>query len=809
MPASLSATTASLAAKGFGDLRTLVQVDFTSPAAATFRFSDQHLKNCGGQEWLPMVARWGNMVARVDLQSGPSVTPERFSVTFDNTRPIRGRQRLSDYIWSPQNTRGAYVWTNAKVTIYQALSDTAAAGDLVTLGVFYMEEPTKVGRREFTVAMSDVTLAIESKIQLLKVTSDVFANAPASALDKYVPVPFGDLSGANKRVALIPVVAGKRTTLTAELASGATTATVASTDGFPSSGYLLCDGELINYTGKTSTTFTGLTRGVSTSDDETHAVGLSVLEARTGSQAFRLLVGMNVLGGIAAVSSLEARGASVVSPITTTTTLAETALVSGYSFAVVDVDAGSSESDYFDFYCLPAGNKPVLTTTTLPASDTDTGSTNAVSVAFPAKSRLSVQPESVTVKVKMTWTDGAPAVSSARFRLDTSNVELQNPMTNGQEYEVTVPVTAYSTSLTWRFIWNGTATAMNCQVLACQYNWPDVGQGSAESAADATIGEVTALVQGIKDDGSGTISGTPDLLLKNPTDVAKAIMLGLYDTTPGVVSGDLGTSWAASRSKHATRGFEWAGVLEAVAFSTLRQDLMRQARCLLYAAGGKLEWKFLDDGPSVDHSIEYENEVASSKPAEVTYLSREQLYNRVVVESQYGPADGVYNDTTPWQDLTQPGFSTAVPQALSLPWVHATAMRDDLGRFWRDQWKRPRAGAEFEAWYNLISLQLADVIEFTGHPLLATHGASGLTFRVVTRSLSPARGRVTVDLREAANHFWDREYFAQAFTDEPRSVPGLVPTHYANSQRILARRDPSENNKVYGKRNRLLSSMGG
>ena len=53
---------------------------------------------------------------------------------------------------------------------------------------------------------------------------------------------------------------GAYTFLTASLAAAATTATVASTAEFPSSGVLLIDQEIISYSGKTPTTFTGLTR---------------------------------------------------------------------------------------------------------------------------------------------------------------------------------------------------------------------------------------------------------------------------------------------------------------------------------------------------------------------------------------------------------------------------------------------------------------------------------------------------------------------------------------------------------------------
>ena len=52
-----------------------------------------------------------------------------------------------------------------------------------------------------------------------------------------------------------------RTLLAADLTWNATTATVLSTEGWPTSGLLWLDTEVIYYTGKTATTFTGLVRG--------------------------------------------------------------------------------------------------------------------------------------------------------------------------------------------------------------------------------------------------------------------------------------------------------------------------------------------------------------------------------------------------------------------------------------------------------------------------------------------------------------------------------------------------------------------
>lgn len=72
------------------------------------------------------------------------------------------------------------------------------------------------------------------------------------------------------------------TTLTANMSNVSTAPIqVASTANFIPSGGLIIGSELITYTGKTSTTFTGITRGVYGSTNTSHTAGVSVSEAQT------------------------------------------------------------------------------------------------------------------------------------------------------------------------------------------------------------------------------------------------------------------------------------------------------------------------------------------------------------------------------------------------------------------------------------------------------------------------------------------------------------------------------------------------
>jgi len=68
--------------------------------------------------------------------------------------------------------------------------------------------------------------------------------------------------------------------LTAGMTNNSTTPIqVTSTTGFTPSGGLLIEDELITYTGKTSTTFTGITRGVYGTTNVAHTIGVAVTES--------------------------------------------------------------------------------------------------------------------------------------------------------------------------------------------------------------------------------------------------------------------------------------------------------------------------------------------------------------------------------------------------------------------------------------------------------------------------------------------------------------------------------------------------
>lgn len=72
------------------------------------------------------------------------------------------------------------------------------------------------------------------------------------------------------------------TTLTSAIPNPSSTAAinVTSTTGFATPGYIKIGNEIIGYTGKTATSFTGITRGVGTSSASSHSIGSDVSQAQ-------------------------------------------------------------------------------------------------------------------------------------------------------------------------------------------------------------------------------------------------------------------------------------------------------------------------------------------------------------------------------------------------------------------------------------------------------------------------------------------------------------------------------------------------
>lgn len=88
---------------------------------------------------------------------------------------------------------------------------------------------------------------------------------------------------------LFTAVNGISTTLNGAHDSVVTTLVVVDTSSFPAAGYVVIDQEIIQYTGKTGTSFTGCTRGADGSTAAAHATA-SIVAAYTVADHHNILV---------------------------------------------------------------------------------------------------------------------------------------------------------------------------------------------------------------------------------------------------------------------------------------------------------------------------------------------------------------------------------------------------------------------------------------------------------------------------------------------------------------------------------------
>lgn len=83
------------------------------------------------------------------------------------------------------------------------------------------------------------------------------------------------------------------TTVSSQVGINDTTIDVVSTSGFSTAGALFIEAELVTYTGKTATSFTGCTRGAAGSSNKAHSVGVAVNGAQVATANTSTLLQLN------------------------------------------------------------------------------------------------------------------------------------------------------------------------------------------------------------------------------------------------------------------------------------------------------------------------------------------------------------------------------------------------------------------------------------------------------------------------------------------------------------------------------------
>lgn len=732
----------------------LLQIDFTSPSALTLRVSDRPV-TAVGQDWLPLVKSWGRMESVLE-DVEPGGRPGTFAVDLLNSVPVPvsrtvQKTRLSDLIRTVNNTTNAYEWANATATLYYLVNESLSAGDEVTLGGFRLEDPEEIDEGVVRLRMSTVDLLVDQKMARTTISAADFSLADPDAVGRAVPYVLG---AGLKDLPTLAVVAGKVTKLATLLTNPAAGGymEVTSTSGLSLPLTVQVDAEQIVVSaitaesGSTPGRLTISQRGANGTTALPHSAGASVLEVRS---SYVFLAAENV-GNFkhSAVSAVKVNDRLLTSDYTVN--LDDTTRLAGKSFVSVTLTLLATEVK--TAYALAAGNTSFDATNTPAYYALRNTATGTVTLTLGAMTLPALPPTTVVKSVRRTLTMRVTRQDVG----GVSNYGIYSIVAGIRTFLGYIPGSPLNTPTTFSYVTKAygndtlvieftVSSNTNVDVWADKYTASieiDAGGGGNNSVVDVVVGTVTVNMDGIKDDASGTISGTASLLLENPADQAKFVVSQLY---PGLSTADLGTTWAATRSSLATAGYKWAHRLEPpVAFSDLRRAVGLQARSLLYVDSGLVEMRYLADSPAAADTINYLVDAYRERPARVDRTPRTQVWNTLHVYSardyrKSGSLKDMYTQQTQSQDLTIGGFTDPIHRDVELSYVQDSATASSLGTFWLGRLKRQQFSVSLETWWNAVRLQLGDPFNVSNHPILLAHGDTGLVLRVVGFALTPER----------------------------------------------------------------------
>jgi hypothetical protein len=517
-----------------------------------------------------------------------------------------------------------------------------------------------------------------------------------------------------------------------------------------------------------------VSRGVGGTTSLAHDAGARVFQIFQGSKAYRYVVAEETAGfPIQAITNIRINDQAAT---VATAELGVTDLAAGRRFAVINVNVSDLRAFHTTTVAAHSLSLPIATNLPLALDQTiDSVGNSTWQFLLTVTLQPPAEPYTVTGTVSrhvvMTFTQPSGSFSlsgtnTIRHR-DPNNGTLTLFTDNaGPGFDFTGATYDYTTGANitnetfelnlsgdadnWRFIWTITVYTLSSATVA---SVPQVGYATGKGSGDSTtaivIGDVTCDIEGTRDDTSGSISGTANLLLENPVDIVRFALLHLW---PGITSGQLGASFATTRASLASAGIKWAFLMGFEDFAKWRLRFGEQARSVFYLTAGTWEYKYLPDAPSAQQTLDYAREVSLTAPALVSRTARVDVKNSLAVASQYDYVDRTYKTLATVEDLTQIGLTERLAGQLNLDLVRDPAAAAALGAFWLSRWKRQRFLVDLVAWWNVLAVELVDYLAFVNHPILEAHGGAALVFRVLAKRALLAdeqTGRIRLQLIEA------------------------------------------------------------
>ncbi len=446
------------------------------------------------------------------------------------------------------------------VWIYQYF-DGLAAADKVLLFKGIIESPARglsIDERRVRFNVVSYERKFNEDIGDL-ISADDFADVRSANEGQMMPIIVGDLSAVD--VPCIPVAAPVDTVLDAELSISSTSMTVKDTDDFPSTGTLKIDAEQMTYTGKTATTFTGLTRETGGTSKCAHADGKTVERVLTGTNPYIYLVAGHECK---AISDVKADGLSISGSVVE---LANTTLVSGMTLALVRFPSRpiiEDRSNVTDLAVVPEPSGHSSSGISNPSwgydGDEDTAASQSSTGSFGGNLKLlfndTLYQGKITKKImtiKWSWTGAYTTWNYLRLSSKGSTYDLgSTPSANTRTWTQIfgTPSDDYD-DLDFKVEYNFTADPSGMTINVFEM-WLTV---EFESGVTVTLKPtITCGVKGRKDNATGDYTGTANELVKFAPDIVSEL---LCEIGGAVLASDIdSSSFAAVRSTLFASGYK-------------------------------------------------------------------------------------------------------------------------------------------------------------------------------------------------------------------------------------------------------------
>lgn len=244
------------------------------------------------------------------------------------------------------------------------------------------------------------------------------------------------------------------------------------------------------------------------------------------------------------------------------------------------------------------------------------------------------------------------------------------------------------------------------------------------------LGQVTADIEGLQDDATGTITGTPTQLLTRPAWITHLLLREAWqETAAGLIHT---ASFAATHAKQVAAGLEWGLLYAGQPFLDWRRTAALQGRAEVFYEAA--QWYYLwRERRAPTYTFTTRTTLHPSAPREAMavfgFTGATDITTRLVVE--YGVGQFLRTlSLTSTRAVERYGLQEA--RRLELPWIDSEVVARSLGLHWLYQWDLPRMTVSLLTGLDAIGILLADTVQVED-PVLTAVGQAQMTFEIVGR----------------------------------------------------------------------------